>query len=193
MQKFTKIDKKEQKKTEPKKKYTGKDFDIIDYNDNDIIISKDKVVILPYIKDDGFILMKYENIPTFHYKYKNTKGYKDVHNFLSVIKGNIEKTESPIQSIRRILTNECGLILSHNYPITIDKKLFKDEKNTSQYYIALIELNYNDFKQGPLKISQNKTEEKVIKLNIGDIDNIKTFDLVTDYLLLKLKFDYNIK
>jgi len=191
MEKFTKIEKKEKKITDPEKKFSGKDIEIIEYKDWDIIIGKDKVAVLPYLKDEGFILMRYENIPTYSYKFKNTEGYKDVTNFLSIIKGDVEKNETPSQSVRRVLLEDCGLVLSHNYPITIDKNLFKDEKNTGQYHIALIELNYNDFRQGPLKKSQE--EEKVIKLSLGEIDDIKSFDLITDYMLLKLKFDYDIK
>lgn len=191
MQKFTKIDRQERKKTEPEAKYTGKDLTVIEYQEWDIVTGKDRVAILPYMKDDGYILMRYENIPTYHYKYKEQEGYKNVFNFLSIIKGDIEKNETPSQTARRILIEDCGLVLSNNYPIAIDKKLFKDEKNTGQYNIALIELNYNDFRQGPLKKSQE--EEKVIKISLGDLDNIKTFDLITDYLLLKLRYDYDIK
>ena len=191
MEKFTKIEKKEKKITQPDNKIIGKDIDIIEFKDWDIILGKDKVAILPYLKDDGYILMRYENIPTYQYKFKNTEGYKDVENFLSIIKGDIEKNETPTQSVRRILIEDCGLVLNQNYPITIDKNLFKDEKNTGQYHIALIELNYNDFRQGPLKKSEE--DNRVIKLSLGELDDIKTFDLITDYLLLKLRYDYDIK
>lgn len=190
MKKFTRIEKKDNKKTEPIDKYNGKDINIIEYNDWDIITGKDKVAILPYLKDDGYILLRYENIPTYQYKYKEINMYKNVNNFLSIIKGDIKKDESPNQSIRRILIEECGVVLVQNYPINISKRLFKDEKNTGQYYISLLELNYNDFRQGPLKKSVDNN--KVIKISLGDIDNIKTFDLITDYLLLNLKYEYKI-
>lgn len=191
MEKFSKIDKKEKLQVQPGNKYTGKDINIIEYKGWDIITGKDKVAILPYLKDEGYILMRYENIPTYNYKYKNTEGYKDVENFLSIIKGDIEKNETPSQSVRRVLLEDCGLVLGQNYPITIDKNLFKDEKNTGQYHIALIELNYNDFRQGPLKKSEE--DNRVIKLSLGEIDDIKSFDLISDYMLLKLRYDYNIK
>jgi len=190
MEKFSKIDKKEKLQVQPGNKYTGKDINIIEYKGWDIITGKDKVAILPYLKDEGYILMRYENIPTYNYKYKNTEGYKDVENFLSIIKGDIEKNETPSQSVRRVLLEDCGLVLGQNYPITIDKNLFKDEKNTGQYHIALIELNYNDFRQGPLKKSEE--DNRVIKLSLGEIDDIKSFDLISDYMLLKLRYDYNI-
>jgi len=191
MEKFTRIDKKEKKKIQPESKYVGKDINIIEYDNWDIIIGKDKIAILPYLKDEGFILLRYENIPAYQYKYQKIEKYKNVTNFLNIIKGDINKNETPQQAIRRILVNDCGLILNQNFPITIDKVLFKDEKNTGQYYISLIELNYNDFRQGPLKKSEE--EKRVIKLSLGDIDNIKTFDLITDYLFLKLRFEYDIK
>jgi len=189
MQKFTTL-KKSEKKNKPLEKYKGDDINIIKYKNWDIITGKDKVAILPYIKDEGFILMRYENIPTYQYKYQNIEGYRNVTNFLTIIKGDINKIETPSQAVRRLLINDCGLVLNSNFPITIDKTLFKDEKNTGQYYISLIELKYNDFKQGPLT---NNNNDRVIKISLGEIDNIKSFDLITDYLLLKLRFDYDIK
>jgi len=192
MDKFTKLKRVDKKNINVEiPKYNGKDINIIEYKEWDIINGKDKVAILPYLKDDGYILLRYENIPTYHYKYKDEQEYKNVFNFLSIIKGDIEQGENPTQSIRRVLVNDCGIILSNNYPITIDKKLFKDEKNTGQYYISLLELNYNDFKQGQL--NKSIKDQNVVKISLGDIDDIKIFDLITDYLLLQLKFDYNIK
>ena len=189
MQKFTKIEKVDKKKTEPVEKYKGKDINVIEYDDYDIITGKDKVVVLPYLKDDGYVLLRYENIPAFKYKYKEVEGYNNVSNFICVIKGDILKNETPAQAVRRTLINECGLVLNSNYPIPVDKSLFKDEKNTGQYYISLLEINYNDYRQGPLKKSQE--ENRVIRMSLGDIDDIKTFDLITDYMLLKLKYDIN--
>jgi len=192
MDKFTKIDRINKKNIQTENiKYNGKDIDIIEYMEWDIIKGKDKIAILPYLKDDGYILMRYENIPTYNYKYKNINGYKNVFNFLNIIKSDILNNESPTQSVRRVLVDECGIVLSNNYPITISNKLFKDEKNTGQYYICLLELNYNDFKQS--RLNKSIKDQSVIKISLGDIDDIKTFDLITEYLLLKLKFNYNIK
>jgi 8-oxo-dGTP pyrophosphatase MutT (NUDIX family) len=192
MDKFSKIEKKQNKENIPEESYRGKDISIVNYKKWDIIKGKDKVVILPYLKDEGYILLRYENIPTFQYKYKEIEGYRNVNNFITVIKGDILKNETPVQATRRILLEETGIVLNSNYPITVDKNLFKEEKNTGQYYISLLEINYNDFRQSPIKSEQTE-DNRVIKLSVGEIDNLKTFDLITDYLLLKLRFDYNIK
>ena len=191
MQKFSKIEKKENKENIPEETYKGKDINIIQYKEWDIIEGKDKIVILPYLKDEGYIFLRYESIPTFEYKYKEVKGYRNVTNFITVIKGDIQKNETPAQATRRTLLEETGIVLNSNFPITVDKNLFKDEKNTGQYYISLLEINYNDFRQGPQQVQDE--ENRVIKISLGEIDDIKTFDLITDYMILKLKFDYDIK
>jgi hypothetical protein len=190
MKKFTKVNKQKETTDDINLKYQGNDLNIINYKDWDIITGKDKIAILPYLKDDGYILLKYENIPTYNYKLKDNQIYKNVFNFLTIIKSDILNNESLTNSVRRVLLNDCGISLSQNYPINVDKQLFKDEKNTGQYYISLLELNYNDFKQVTAKT--NDVNNKVIKISLGEIDNIKTFDIITDYLLLKLKYEYKI-
>jgi hypothetical protein len=76
------------------------------------------------------------------------------------------------------------------FQIQIDKVLFKQEVNVGKYYICLIEIRYNDYKQSSI---QTNDENRIVKISLGDIDNIKIFDVVTDYLLLKLKYENNIK
>lgn len=191
MQKFTKINNKIKNKNNFENKYSGKNINIVEYENNDIIIDSDKIVILPYLKDDSYLLLKYEKILSFEYKHKNIdkyNKYNNVNNFISMIRGDIKKNENPDQSLKRVLIEECGLVLNHNYQVLIDKILFKDEKSTGQYYISLLELNYNDFKQIPIE----KNNNTLIKVYLNELDNIKTTDLVTDYLLLKLKYNYKL-
>lgn len=188
MQRFTKIQKTDSKKPgDIANMYTGKDMNIISYKEWDIIKGKDKLVILPFFKDDGHILLTYENIPTFQYRYKNVEGYKNVTNFLTTIKGDIKEGEDLTVAVRRILSEKTGVILNSTYPITIDKNLFKDEKNTGRYVISLLEINYNDYQQG--HVNQMDGQNNVVKISLGDLDNLKTFDLITDYMILKLKYE----
>lgn len=190
MQKFTKYQKTKNKLIDENIKFKNNNINILEYMDDDIIISNDKIAILPFLKDDGYILLKYEYIPTYQYKYKNTQNLKNIFNFLTIIKSDIKKDENSLKAIRRVLVEDCGLILKENYPINVDNILFKDEKNTSQYHISLLELNYNDFKQGPLKKDDEKN--KIIKINLNEIEDIKSYDLITDYMFLKLKYEYKI-
>jgi len=187
MMRFTKLEKQQPEESE---KFVGSDIEIINYKEWDIINGKDKMVILPYLKDEGYVLLRYENIPTFQYKYKEVEGYRNVNNFITVIKGDINE-ENTLQAVRRILHEETGIVLNANYPITVDKNLFKDEKNLGQYYICLLELNYNDFRQGPSPKPQDDVNQ-IVKISLGDVDELKTFDLITDYMILRLKYEYKL-
>jgi len=186
MEKFSKIEK---TKIKPDVIDLKPKSNIMDYKDSSFFIDNDQIVILPYLKDEGYILLTYESIPTYQYKYKDVGEYKNTTNFLTVIKGDIID-ETPLQSVRRNIIQKTGVILNSNYLITIDKTLFRDPKTTGQYYISLLEINYNDFKQGSLVKSLDNN--RVVKVSLGDINDIKTFDLITDYMLLKLKYDYKI-
>ena len=107
--------------------------------------------------------------------------------FLITIKGDIKEGEDLTVAVRRILSEKTGVILNSTYPITIDKNLFKDEKNTGRYVISLLEINYNDYQQG--HVNQMDGQNNVVKISLGDLDNLKTFDLITDYMILKLKYE----
>jgi hypothetical protein len=174
-------------------KYKNDDFSIIDYNENDIMISKDELVILPYLKDDGFVLMKYQSIPAFSYKYKDT--YSNSEYFLSCIRSFIDSKENTIQNVRKILYEETGLVLSTNVTIEVDKVLFKNNLNVGQYHFCLLNLSYNDYKQASLRtndIISDPNKIRVVKISLGDLDEIKSYDLVTDYMILKFKYEINI-
>ena len=192
MDKFSnlKIQKDEEVKDDTSK-FKNDNFSVIDYNENDIILSKDEMIILPYLKDDGFILMKFQKTPAFSYKYKET--HKDYEYFLSCIKGEVDEKDSDIQNVRKILYEETGLVLSTNVSIEVDKILFKNDTTSGQYYFCLLNLSYSDYKQTSLKTDDSSSDpKKVVKVSLGDLDEIKTFDLATDYMLLKFKYDINL-
>jgi ADP-ribose pyrophosphatase YjhB (NUDIX family) len=168
-------------------KFKNDDFSVIGYDESDIILSKDEMIILPYLRDDGFILMKYQKTPAFNYKYKEVSSYQNTEHFLACIKGFVNEKENEIQNVRRILHDETGLVLSTNSSIEVDKILFKNDVNVGQYHFCLLNLSYNDYKQTSLKT--NDFENRVIKISLGDLDEIKSYDLITDYMIMKIKYD----
>lgn len=196
MDKFSSLKMKEDKVQKDTFKYKNDDFEVIDYDESDIILSKDEMVILPYLKDDGFILMKYEKIPAFSYKYKDISSYKSTANyFLGCIKGFINEGDTDTQNVRTILYEQTGLVLSTNVSIEVDKVLFKTDKNVGQYKFCILHLSYNDYKQTSLKTHNEQSDPdkiRVIKVSLGDLDEIRSYDLVTDYMLLKLKQEINV-
>jgi len=189
MDKFTNIKKNEIKREANEDLFKNDEMTIIKFDGKDIISSKDQVVILPFFKDEGFILLKYEKLPAFNFKYKDKSEYNDQDFYLTSIKGDYVDGESPTQNVRRVLYEKTGIVLNHLYPIEVNKVLFKQENNVGQYHICILVINFNDFKQSSVQITE---ENKVVKISLGDIDNIKTYDLVTDYCFLKLKYENNI-
>ena len=163
MEKFTKIKKEVQKNT-------------------DEVDNKLQIAILPYFKDDGYIFLKYEKFP-------NLDG-KDETYQLTCIRGNYDEKETESQNLRRVLYAKTGIVLNNMFSIDVDESFFKDFDNYNKYYVCLLELSYNDYKQSSVKLTE---ENKVVKISLGDIDNIKYYDLITNYMILKLKYENNIR
>lgn len=190
MLKFTKIKKDELKREDNENIFNNDEISIIKFDDKEIVSSKDQIIILPYFSDDSFFLMKYEKLPAFRFKYQNKSEYNNIKYYLTSIKSDVDESISIIQNVRKILYEKIGLVLSQMFPIEIDKVLFKQDNNVGQYHICVLNIRYNDYKQTSIKITD---ENKIVKINLGDIDNIKTYDMATDYLLLKLKYDLNLR
>ncbi len=68
MEKFTNVKDKPIISDEPDTLYKGNHLDLIKYKDTEILSIKDKVVILPYFRDEGTFLMRLEYIPAYQYK-----------------------------------------------------------------------------------------------------------------------------
>lgn len=189
MDKFSSLKMTKDDEKENSSKYINDNFSVIEYDGSDIILSKDELVILPYLRDDGFILMKYDKIPAFSYKYKDMGTYRSNNFFLGCIKGLIDEKDHDVQNVRTILHKETGLVLSTSVSIEVDKVLFKNDTNVGQYRFCILNLSYSDYKQTSLKMND---DNKVIKISLGDLDEIRSYDLITDYMILKFKQEINI-
>lgn len=191
MEKFTKIKKQQEKQIINQNDsigYTGKYLSVIKENDYEYVTEKDTICCLVYIKDDGHLIMRREPIAPWHNKLKNS----DL--FLTCISGTIENGETPKQCLRRELYEEAGLVLSEFYQFEIYGPFFKTKGNDSYYYTCVLEINYNDYKLVAAPGDGSKTERlsNAIRISLGDIDDIKCNDMVTKYLLTKLKYDNKI-
>lgn len=194
MDKFSNIEKGEKKAIDSdiKIKYKGEQFDVIEYKDWEFVKEKDMVVILPYLRDEASILLRHEWIPTYQYHYKNSNEYKNVTHFLTTLSGTVENGESLENTVRRELYEEAGIVLSNMYDIEIEKHLFQTKGNVGQYHICFVELRYNDFRLTPPKGdgSLGESLSNTIKISLGDIDELRTHDLITEYILTKFKLEY---
>jgi 8-oxo-dGTP pyrophosphatase MutT (NUDIX family) len=194
MNKFSNINRnqvKEQKQVDDTV-FKGKYISIVSHNEWEFVKENDVVIILPYLRDESCILLRHEYIPTYQYFYKNINDYKNITNFLTVMSGTMEKGQSIKNTIRRELHEEAGIVLSSLYDFDIEKSLFMSKGNVARYHICILELRYNDFRLTTPTTDGSFAEKnsKTIKVSLGDIDELRTHDLITDYVLNKFRLDY---
>lgn len=169
--------------------FKGKHLDVLKYKDTEILDNKDKVVILPYFRDEATILMRLEYTPAYQYKNRDKSNLKRVTNYLTVMTGTIEDNETPEQAIRRELYEEGGIVINNLYPFEVEGPVFANKYGTGQLYICLLELPVNTYRQTkpPTDGSKHEKLSKSIRVSIGDIKQIVNNDLITKYMIEKLK------
>ena len=188
MEKFTKI---QDKPIIPDEEtlYKGKHLDLINYKDTEILQIKDKVAILPYFRDEATFLMRLEYITAYQYKNRNISNLRKVTNYLTVITGTMEEGETPEQTIRRELYEEGGIVLNNMYPFEVEGPFFVQKYSTGQIWACLMELPVNTYRQikPPTDGSEKEKLSKCIRVSVGDINQIVNNDLISRYLVTKLK------
>jgi len=196
MEKFTKVKKSQEAQVQTDKDsiaYDGNYIKVINENDWEFTVESDSIVCLIYIKDEGYILMRSEPVPPWQYKHKNNVNKLSGH-FLTLVSGTIEEGETPQKCLRRELYEEAGLVLNEFYNFEIEGPFFMSKASSAQFYTCLLELNYNEYKMVTAPGDGSKTENvsKTIKISLGDIDEVRMNDMISQYLITKLKKDYNV-
>lgn len=188
MEKFTQI-KDTPIVTEEEFLFNGKHLDIISYKDTEILKDKDKIAILPYFRDEATFLMRLEYTPAYQYKNRDKSNLKRITNYLTVITGTIENGETPEQTIRRELYEEGGIVLNNMYPFEVEGPYFLQKYGVGQIWICLLELPVNSYRQikPPTDGSKHEKLSRNIKVSVGDVDQIVNNDLISKYLITKLK------
>jgi ADP-ribose pyrophosphatase YjhB (NUDIX family) len=172
MEKFTKVKKTQEKQSQQEDdniKYKGKFITLVNEDGWEYTIENDCVVCLVYIKDEGYILMRSEPVPPWSYKYKNNVQKLSGH-FLTPVSGTIEEGETPQACLRRELYEEAGIVLSEFKQLDIEGPYFQNKGGSAQYYLCLLELNYNEYKMVTAPGDGSKTEKlaRTVKISLGD-------------------------
>lgn len=185
MEKFTKL-KPKTEFTEDKDDilFSNKYMKVINYEDWTIIKESDFVVCIPYLIDSNQIILRHEYIPTFKY----VDG-QDFH--VTVLSGGIEQGETPDRAILRELEEEAGVVVSPEYKIEFMKPLFISKGNASKYHPCIIQLTEREYHEVIAKGDGSEAEKKSqsVKIDVKYLNSINSSDLITDYMILKLK-DY---
>jgi 8-oxo-dGTP pyrophosphatase MutT (NUDIX family) len=189
MEKFTQIQDKPIVKDEASVLYKGKHLDMINYKDTEILEIKDKVAILPYFRDEATFLMRLEYLSAYQYKNRTNSALRKITNYLTVITGTMEEGETPEQTIRRELYEEGGVVINNMFQFEVEGPFFVQKYSTGQVYTCLMELPVNSYRQikPPTDGSEKEKLSKCIRVSVADLNQIVNNDMVSKYLVTKLK------
>jgi len=169
--------------------YQDDKLKIVKFEDWSIIKEKDCIVCIPYLIESNQMVLRYEYIPTF--KYVDGQEYH-----ATLVCGGIETGESPKMALLRELEEEAGIVLREDFTIEEElKPLFISKGHTNKYYPFILPLNERDYHEVIAKGdgSEEESKSKSVKVDIKYINSVHSSDLITDYMLMKLKEYLNLR
>jgi 8-oxo-dGTP pyrophosphatase MutT (NUDIX family) len=157
---------------------------VINYEDWTVIKESDFVVCIPYLIDSNQMILRHEYIPTF----KMVDG-QEFH--ITVLSGGIEKGETPERAILRELEEEAGIVVDPDFKVEFMKPLFISKGNASKYYPCIIQLTERQYHEVIAKGDGSEAEKKSqsVKVDVKYLNSVNASDVITEYMILKLK-DY---
>ena len=168
--------------------YKDNHFQVVKFEDWSILKERDAVVCIPFLIETNQVVLRYEYVPTFKY----TDG-QEYH--LTLVCGGIEAGETPDSALLRELEEEAGIVLREDYQLEALRPLFINKASANKYYPYLLPLSERDYHEVVAKGDGSKEEEmsKAVKVDVKYLSSLSPSDLITDYMILKLKEYLNLK
>jgi 8-oxo-dGTP pyrophosphatase MutT (NUDIX family) len=189
LEKFTKLKDKNEIKVSDKDEiaYSDDRLKIIKYEDWSVVKSNDSVICVPYLIESNEIILRHEYVPTF--KYVDGQEYH-----VTVIAGGIEYGETPDQAMLRELEEESGIVLRDDYKLEVEGPIFLFKGIADKFYLYVLPLNERDYHEVIARGDGSVVEEKSksVKVSAKYIDSLKPSEIITKYMLLKVKDYLNI-
>ena len=178
MEKFSNIKKSRRKRKSDEPIWSNNWLSVKEENKYTYIEERDSVVCIPILMERNEIILRVEDIPPF-----NIRDNRKEH--LTVISGTIEDTERPVDTLRRELTEEAGLILRDNMPLTIIKELFVSKSSNKKFHLSILPLYETDYQETKAKGDGSIYEKnsRAVKVNINNINPLLPSDIITELLL----------
>ncbi len=190
MEKFSKIrPKNEFNEPDEEVVYQDEKLKVVKFENWSVIKEKDCIVCIPYLIESNQMILRYEYIPTF--KYVDGQEYH-----ATLVCGGIEIGETPKMALLRELEEEAGIVLREDFTIEEElKPLFISKGHTNKYYPFILPLNERDYHEVIAKGdgSEEESKSKSVKVDIKYINSVNSSDLITDYMLMKLKEYLNLR
>ena len=183
MERFSSLKPKDEfKEGKEKVLFSDKNLKIVQFEDWSVIKDRDIAVCIPYLIDTNQIVLRYEYIPTF--KYVDGQDYH-----VTLVGGGIEVGESPEKAIVRELEEEAGIVLREDFKLEEMKPLFMTKGTANKYYPYILTLTERDYHEVIAKGDGSKVEDisRSVKVDVKYIKSLNPSDLITDYMLMKIK------
>lgn len=189
MQQFSKLKKVDEfKPAKDEVLYSDAHMSVVRYEDWSIIKQKDFVVCVPYLIESNQIVLRHEYVPTF--KYADGQEYH-----LALIGGGREDGETHDVAVVRELEEEAGIVLREDYELEPLKPLFLTKATAAKVYPYIIPLHEKDYHEVIAKGDGTKHEAmaKAVKVDVKYLSNLEASDVITAYVLMKVKEHINLQ